>query len=271
MLSEKIAKVGKLSEIGFVKNCLEQKKIKELAIADKEYLGSGLMFLFTRIANLSGIKEEIPQANKNEIKELILMRFSNLSLEQIDYAFKLERFGEYEERTEHYQLFDAVFVSKVLNKFTEWLRKKRMDHNLPIEKPLLLENSISEKEKQDLINQGVIECFDHFKNHECIKMGMIYIYDVLYDMGKLPTDADYKKKMYEQAVEIIRFEETQKKPSSTAEVKLIREVLKEIQEPKSPKAINKAKEMVLLEFFRKLLQDESKVKEFESEFNVQHN
>jgi hypothetical protein len=255
-----------LSEVPFVRDTLAQEKIRNINSYD---LIKQIGMLLSKIKVQMGIKHEISDVYKTDIREMIQNRFKNLSLNEIDYAFKLERYGEYkdekglESRTEHFHDFNTVYCSTVLGKYVEWKRNLKLKHNISkIEKPV----SATEKEKQFWINKGVNECLDYFEEHRSIMDGKLYIYEVFYDMDLLPKDPDYKKKMYADAKEVVEFEIQSTKPTNLAHRKSMDQTLKEIQRPKSGILINKAKELVLLDFLRKLFRDVNEVKKLKEKF-----
>ena len=110
-----------LTTVEFLKDISNQIKIRDISKDDfKNQLIKSIVLLNT----LSGIKEPMDDVTKQDIKEMILMRFKALSFDEISYAFKKERYGDLGDRTEHYQLFDAKYVSEVLDKFVKWKRTK---------------------------------------------------------------------------------------------------------------------------------------------------
>lgn len=255
-----------LSEVDFVKDTYNQVAIRKI---DSYEFTKQFGMLITTICAKMGIKHEISQIYKSDIKEMILSRFKNLSLNEIDFAFKLERYGNYVDekgqisRTEHFHDFNTVYISTILTKYIDWKRKTKLDHNITRIEP---KPEITQKEKDFWISKGVLECFDYFLEHRLIMDGKIYVYDILYDMGLLPTDPEYKKKVYAEAVEVIEFEYSNKKAVSLDDKKNIREVLEEITKPKSGKAITKAKELVLLRYFREVSANEDSIDEFKNRF-----
>lgn len=195
------------------------------------------------------ITKEILDFDKKEIRELILKRFAGLSINELYYAFKLERFGELDPSTPHYNRFDAVFVSQVLGKYMKWRQNIRMHHNLPIgiQEP---KKDIPDEEKKELIRSGVMSCYDHYRETLFIEEGKTYVYEVLYDLGVLPTDPETKKKAYEEAKEVIRMDTTLKKAKSRDEKKQFKELLSEIEKKKSDVVVVFAKQIVLGKYFR---------------------
>ncbi len=200
-LSNQISKVGDLKEISFARKTVEFTKMKEL---ESQSISDGLALIFVKVANYAGIKEPISEINKQDIKELLLNRFSSLSLEEIEYAFKLDRYGVFGEPTKHFYLINSEYVSQVLNKYKAWLTKIRIDNDLSISKPVISESNVSESEKIELIKSGVEKCYNHYIEFDTIPDGYLYVYDVFYDLGYLTTDTKEKKKIYDLAKSRVR-------------------------------------------------------------------
>ena len=124
---------------------MEMVKIKEISKEPRfnDLLGA----MFTKISVLAGIKGEIDQFTKQDISKMILSTFKELSLEELHKAFELERYGVYDDKTDHFQLFDANYISQILKKYKKWKAKERLELN--ISQPVL-EIKISEVEKSEL-------------------------------------------------------------------------------------------------------------------------
>lgn len=198
-LSNQIAEVGRLTELGFAKKTIEFDKVKTLLVSEegREKLSFGLTMLFTRIPNLLGIKDVISDINKQDIKEMILSHYKTLSLEEIDYAFKIDRYSG--EPIPHYQLFNAEYVAKVLKRYQEWLQKKRQDNNLSISK-LPLPTEPSPEERKEIRRKFLKNVFDDIKNTGYCDDAWL-IYDDLSAQNKILVGDSRKKEMYAQQLE----------------------------------------------------------------------
>lgn len=252
-----------LSEIAFLKDTFKQMKIRDI---DSYEFTKQLSLIIMQSSLHIGLKSDIPDFFKRDIKEMILMRFKNLSINQIEYAFKMERYGSLGDATEHYQEFNAKYVATILEKYTKWERTKKIEHNISEQKKEVV---VSEKEKQYWINRGVTECLDHYEETGAIMNGKLYVYDILYDLDYLPKDLAYKKKIKADAIEVIQFEQKSRKASTVDEKKEISFILEDILKPKSGILVSKCKELVLLEFFRKLFHDAEKVLDLKDRFKVE--
>ncbi|WP_128761405.1 hypothetical protein [Leeuwenhoekiella aestuarii] len=196
-LSDRIAKAGNLTEIAFARNVVEFDKIKNIP---PDQIGPNLAMVFVKAANLIGLKDPISNINKQDIKEMILARFKSLSIEEIDYAFKLERYGVYGERVKHFQLFNAEYVSKVLDQYKKWLLKIRHDNNIPLFKDNSCKtDELTEDQKMDLILNGLREAHAQFIETNSIEPGRLYLYDFLDEYGIMPKDINIKNKVKEMA------------------------------------------------------------------------
>lgn len=116
-----------LVNLPFGKNeiCEYQDPNLRLMNLDPEVRRSGLGFIFAQTAILSGFKGEIPDINKQDITELLLNRFKTLSLSELNHAFKIDRHGYHGEPTQHFQLFNAEYVVRVLNNYLKYKERVR--------------------------------------------------------------------------------------------------------------------------------------------------
>lgn len=216
---------------------------------------------------LAGIKEKIDNFTKQDILKLVLTKFSTLTIEEIYKAFELERFGSYETKTEHYQLFNAVYVSDILKKYCEWKTNQKIELNY--QNPKIEEKKvISENEKREIVKNGVERVFSEFKNENKIEDNLEYIFDFLVyekliksDLKEEPNLAKYFMTKIEIAKNELIAEEREKinilEPSKSAET------FKKIREGISPAINIRAKKLVLIDFFNKQI-ELGKQKIFES-------
>lgn len=207
-----------------------------------------LGLIFTKASNLAGLKSSISEINKTDIREMILSNFKNLSLEEIDYAFRIDRYGTNGEPTPHYQLFNAEYVSMVLNRYKTWLRTIRGNYNLPIAKPAK-EKALTEDEKTLIIVNGTIDCFEEFTANGYIPQGKAYVYDFLFEHGLLPKHTKrFREKIKRKAIK----KRYQSRENPNVERRHVRSILLQIQNKKDGQKV-RCKEIILETFFRKLI------------------
>lgn len=106
-------------------------------------------------ATLKGIKDEnLPgEFILDDISEMILKMFWMLTPEEIVSALKMDRFGYFEEKSQHYQFYGTEYVAEILKKYCKWKRKKAEEHNLS----RVPERQIEFKPDFDLIDREYLE------------------------------------------------------------------------------------------------------------------
>lgn len=135
--------VGSLSPIALAKKRKDFVKIRNL---NPQQISDVFALVFVRAASFLGIKEAISEINKQDIKDLILFKYSHLSAEELDYAFKHDRYSG--DPIPHYQLFNAEYVAKILKRYEEFLKVVKAESNSKLlELPPVKEYSDSEKKQ----------------------------------------------------------------------------------------------------------------------------
>jgi len=180
--------------------------------------------------------------------EMILNRFKGFSLEEIAYAFRIDRYGNHGEPTPHYQLFNAEYVSTVLGKYKNWLRKTRVNNNLPISKPTE-EKALTEDEKEMLIVNGIIECFEEYSTTGCIPVGRIYVYEILRKRKLFPK---HTKRFREHIKRKAIRKRYKSRENSNTDRKSFKSLLLQIQNKQNNQTVL-CKEIILGTYFRKLI------------------
>ena len=235
-----------LSNLEFVKNVGSQVRIKEAKKMPnfKEQL---TMVMIKIIFHLS-LKQEVAQELKDDVLEMILMRFNHISLDELSYAFKLERYGMYDAKTEHYQLFDANYVSEILNKYEKWKIKTRKENNLMQKKVVGVK--LEEQKKKEIMESACERIFKQFKESGKILDACDHVYDYLDGLGKLPTSKLYKDAIFAKAKLMAKSDAMRKAGESIEMHRKLKVTLESIEKDKS-KSVSIAKRLVLEEYFGK--------------------
>lgn len=148
----------------------------------------------SKIAALGGINTGMDSLIKSDIANMLFTSFNELSIDEIYFAFQKERYGEYEERTKHFNLFNTEYVSEVLKKYIVWKRSKRIEHNITKESvPLLPE--MSEVQKKKIAYDSLCATYDRIKNDGFDEMAWL-IYDRI--KNKITLSAEERKNIYKQ-------------------------------------------------------------------------
>jgi len=146
---DKIVKNAAVSNnITFLKKTYDFQTIKERKTETN--ILTVLSVLWTRISILGGFKNEMAFEITQDITNLIFGVYSDLTIEEIYKAFELERFGLYEEKTKHFQLFNSEYVSEILKKYKKWKHEMKMQHNITNQKNIPQLPASTEAEKKNI-------------------------------------------------------------------------------------------------------------------------
>jgi len=184
-----------LSEVSFVKDTLNQLRIAE--IKDSVQILNQMASWISDTAFIAKIKDAVPLHQKKDIKEMILLRFKNLSFNELHYAFKMERFGILGDKTEHYQSFDAEYVGKVLDKYVAWKREVKVRENITKQ---AAPQSVTPQERADIRLKFLTNVFNDLKANGYSEDAWL-LFSALEQDGKLTIGNSRKKEIYNEQKE----------------------------------------------------------------------
>ena len=178
VLYNQILTVGELEPDTFTITSRKFTKIKDL---EPDVFRDLIRIIMTTIAFKAKVKNPITKLDKADIKKMLLTKYKSLSLQEIEYAFQLERYGSYEKRSKHFQVFDCEYVSSILNKYLVWLKKSIKHNQIEIEKIEEEEakKQVSEDYKNRIAVGLIIRTYQSYLYHKKIPYGCYRAYDAL--------------------------------------------------------------------------------------------
>lgn len=240
----------------FLKKTYEIQSIRDRK--NEDGFDSLLAFCLVKINALGGFKGEIDDFAKQDIRKMILSQFSELSIEEIYKAFELERYSAYDIKTEHFQLFDANYISTILKKYKNWKIDQKRIFNISAPK---LENEISEQQKEQIIIDGLNRKYSEFIESGIIEEPFVYIFDELVERGFIKLASGENSKLIEyfktkqsQAKKELMKEYSELTSADKKERDLIKEQISKISDNSSKKIEFRTKRIVLYEFFTKQIE-----------------
>lgn len=237
-----------LKEVPFLKDVPNQVKIKD--ISDMNVFTNQLVKTMILVNNLSGIKEPMTDSVKSDIKDMFLMQFKELSFDEVTYAFRLERFGVYEERTKHYQLFDSEYVSKVLVKYKKWKTTKRRQHNLNQTKENTDLMNLTDVEKERIMLSAVERCRKEIKVDGKFTSIAHHVYDFMIETNRMRTPSnDVKKACFSMALRQQKEELSQKSTTNFLLNKQLKRAIEDLGKGDA-RTIKIAKTILLEDYFK---------------------
>ena len=260
---DKLVSECSLAPVSFLKKNYEFKKIRDRRTEPNITTFLGVTWL--KICMLCGIKQNQSSEVWQDITNLIFSYYSDLTVEEIFKAFELERFGEYPERTEHYQFFNSEYVSAVLKKYKVWKNNTKIQHNITKPENIASLPSISDSHKEEILINGIIRVFNEYKTTKILPEPNTHIFDELISRGLiLGANTPKLEKYYAEKMEQAKFElklelESQKSSVGFIERKNISREIESIINGNSNKIIVKTKKIVLKEYFDKLIEQEVQI------------
>ncbi len=241
-----------MAPVAFLKSNFSNVKIRDR----KTEPNIGVLFAvaWAKICGLSGIKSEIDDFVIEDITKMIFYAYSDLTVEEIYKAFELERYGVYENKTDHYQLFNAEYISTVLKKYKTWKHNIKTHHNITPDSKT--NEEMSEEEKDKIVENGVNRFYEEYKANKTIEDPSEYIFDHLIKKGLIKNNNNPKVLEYYQghlqlAKTQLQKENTHSSSLDKADRQRLKIDLEQIVSGHSPKIILRAKKNILAEFFEK--------------------
>lgn len=231
-----------------------------------------LSLVIVKIIALSGIKTVLTEMTKEDLQNLILSVYKHLTLDEIYKAFEMERFGLYEQKTEHFQLFDANYVSEILKKYVKWKQDFKDKHKITVETPPALPE-YTESQKAEILNKGIVRQFEHYKTTNQIEIPFIHIFENLVQRGFIklsqgestPNLEKYYNEIRVKAAEEVQYDLLREKNSKNLPIndfQKLKQEYKKAQEGTSDLIDLKVKEIVLKQFFNKHITSKTNFKDF---------
>lgn len=243
-----VESVCQLAPTSFLKKTFELAKIRDRKTEPN--FKFTLAVLWSKVVTLGGLKNEIDPFMAEDVNRMILSLYSDLTLEEIYKAFELERHGAYSEKTEHFQLFNAEWVSSVLKKYRIWKTTARIQYNIS-NSPIEEKPTITPEEQRELMDKAIIRLYNEFLESGEVSIPCGHVFDELYERKLFPEDTDYKKK-YSIARFQLEKEFKSEKSLNRQERNKIEEAIKGLAEPNNEKALSRAKQLVLKDYFTHL-------------------
>lgn len=239
----------------FLKENYLYKKIRERDTEPhfKNLIGA----MMVKISGFAGIKEGIADFDKRDIMKMMLGRYSDLTPEEIWKAFELERYGGYPKKSDHYQLFNANYVSDVMVKYRQWKHEMKMTYSIqPPRKTIELLAEITPEGKDQLLKSGIVAAFEAFKKTGTIESPFVHYFDFLLEHGYIkgwetPELLKYYQRVHVRAEQQLTEEYAEKTSAQKSERIQIKEDYAKILNGTSPKIEVRKKLIILTEYFTK--------------------
>ena len=253
---EEIEQISSLQGLNYFEKIYTIEKIKDKKndFGFKPILGA----LLVKISILAGVKEVFDNLTKTDLVNMLTNTYGFLTIEEICKAFELERFGIYENKSEHFQQFNTTYVSAILKKYRKWSMEEKKRFNFTIELNILPEKS--ETQKVNELEIYTQELYELFLRQGFIKNRHDFVFDFLVSQNAIivnenPKNVEWFQNRLKIAEKLLLENLESKKSVSKIEFNNIQNDINNIKNKTSNLALVKAKEMILIEFFEKKADD----------------
>lgn len=260
--------------INFVKKTYLSKTIRESLSDDS--LSMLLTQVLIKSIALSGMKEKTDPLMLEEISRMFMLIYSHLRPEEIYKAFELERMRMYDKVTEHYQLFDTAYAAEILKKYEAWKLDLKQKHNITQQTVLpsaSLLPEVSESQKKELIDNGIKNLFEEYKQNKLISPPFSHLFKELVLRGIIPYPTEKSslklKEWYSQKREEAKSlvekelkEELNNPLQSGYSRSLIQQIISQVEQNESEKIEIKLHKIILEGVFQKRIDEGKNIDEW---------
>lgn len=232
-------------------NLIENRKIREYGDNEKQVTSGQTINYILALLGISSQAKDGKSIHYLAVEDLMLTEYGKFTFEEIREAFKMLVKGVFsEDIKEVYNKLDGIIFGKVMKAYEKERERITSNYYLQLQKKvyeLQWKNEISEEEKRELVLNGLKECYLYFLNNNKIEVGRVYVFETLLEKGLLEEFRD-KWKSYIEKAKSIKIAEIEKDVTAPNYKGLI----KQIENGEVPGYVTKARELVLIDYFRKL-------------------
>ena len=229
----------------------EKKKLRDYEIEKRNMLSVKLV---AKLLNLLGVNDGKTEQH-NALAIYICDYYGHVTFEQIDKSFGLFIKGEF--KTKPFQQLNAVVFGQVMNEYFEYEKDQTKIYRQKIQEFKQKATPMNEQEKNELMEIAIKKAIKHYKKTGEIEMAASK-YDWLDSKGMLQGDQTneewntIKKEKYKSVKNRLIATYSSAKASSMEYKTELKNIIKELQETKSGKAITQSKTELLENYFNSL-------------------
>lgn len=235
-------------------------KIRDLD--DVEPIKQSLRYIFALI----GLKaENLPsELQKTVLIDFIKTEMKQFNTEEMKLAFRMAAAQKLNVDLTHYQNFNAVYLSDVMNAFQTMRNSALKEFNQQMkanEKPIEPTPELKRKLFWEFVNDCIVQKWIEFKKRNTINWGAIsvrLVFDTLEnELGLIALTINEKREIYLRAEPIVKSELKNSSFNSLSKVQQARKIIETIENGERHIDFNdmvqtKSREIAIREYFEKL-------------------
>lgn len=225
---------------------------------NEEHVYAILTALLTKTFQIHGQSKEQEDFSftLNELYKYVKKNLIGLTIREIQKVFEKGWRGDYGK-------YYGINMKTFMTWFESYKEIDRKNKIIELNKNKK-QKELTELEKNKIKNEAVINSINYFLDNREVDVNRLYVYDILYELGYLPKDKEYKDEVLIRAKKAVRSYYENKTASTLDEKRAIKSFLSNFE--KQPKIIVKCWELVLMDFYTELSKDLIKLDEFIKKF-----
>lgn len=232
-------------------------------IADypEEVRNINTLTLLEWLLNVLGVNGEDKTEHHTTLHKLINEAYFRFTYQEIKLAFEYYIQGKYSENGKPMlvtQQLNGVVFGKVMSQYEALKKSNEMDaYRAKLKQQSQSSKEISQQEKDEIVRNGVINCFNDWLKTKKIEPGYLWLYDHLDELGLLSFSPQEKKQRMLDAKDYLQKRSTVEPDKYKRNQ--IKEALKNIY---SEPIVNKAKRLLVGDYFQSILSEFKHIKDF---------
>jgi len=258
----------------------KESKIKDLDIVEQETGNETLITYLLSLLGISTVEGDGKELHYLAVDQYITENLGKYTYGEIREAFNMLLRGEFKhlKEMEGFKLFnklDCILLSKVIECYDIQKKIILRIYDSQLKRNILLlesrDNELSQEEKDEIVYNGVIDCFRHYKETGEFEFGKRYVYEVLEEKRLLNRDWDYRTSIMKKVRKRLETPIEEVKKVKGKGVKKAIEVLRkldsneELNKSKKPvteeEVIKESKMLVLAEYFDTLIKEDKSIED----------
>lgn len=236
---------------------MEKPKLRDYPL---EIRNQNTLILIKRLLNVLGVNGSDKIEHHTALHELINDAYLNYTYEEIKLAFEYYLKGKYFESGKPImitQQLNGVVFSKVMNHFGRLKKSNEMDaYRRKLKDQQMKETELTQEKKDEIVRDGLINCYNKWLKTKKIEAGYLWVYDHLDELKLLNFTAKQKKQRMVDAREYLENQAANELDKSKRN-----DIKRAVENIYSKPIINKAKRLIVGDYFQSLLSDFGHIKD----------
>ena len=236
---------------------MENPKLRDYSI---EKRNSNTLILIKWLLNVLGVNGGDKIEHHKVLHQLINEAYLKYSYQEIKLAFEYYLQGKYYENGKSImitQQLNGVVFSKVMNHFEKLKKSNELDaYRRKLKEQQMEQTELTQEKKDEIVRDGLINCYNTWLKTKKIETGYLWVYDHLDELKLFDFSAKKKKQRMIDARDYLENQAANELDKSKRY-----DIKRAVKNIYSKPVINKAKRLLVGDYFQILLSDFGHIKD----------